>query len=75
LLLAYMCIVIFITVGVPRYAEPIILLLLAPTARVMVEIKSVARTLRRPCLRSASAWGAVSLVGVFWAIILAQKLF
>jgi hypothetical protein len=59
----------------PRYAEPIILLLLAPTARVMVEIKSVASTLRRPGLRAASAWGAVSLVGVLWAIILVQKLF
>jgi 4-amino-4-deoxy-L-arabinose transferase-like glycosyltransferase len=75
LLLAYICTVVFITLGDPRYAEPIILLLLAPAARVMVEFKSVASTLRRPCLRAASAWGAVSLVGVFWAIILAQKLF
>jgi hypothetical protein len=75
LLLAYTCTVTFIAFGTPRYAEPIILLLLAPTARVMVEFKSVANTLRRPCLRAVSAWGAVSLVGVLWAIILAQKLF
>ena len=75
LLLAYICIVVFIAFAIPRYAEPIILLLLAPTARVMVEFKSVASTLRRPCLRAVSAWGAVSLVGVLWAIILAQKLF
>jgi hypothetical protein len=75
LLLAYICIVVFIAFAIPRYAEPIILLLLAPTARVIVEFKSVASTLRRPCLRAVSAWGAVSLVGVLWAIILAQKLF
>jgi 4-amino-4-deoxy-L-arabinose transferase-like glycosyltransferase len=75
LLLAYTCIVVFIAIGEPRFAQPIILLLLAPTARVMVEFKSVASTLRRPCLRAASAWGAVSLVGVLWAIILAEKLF
>ena len=73
LLLAYTCTLIFIAFGTPRYAEPIILLLLAPTARVMVEFKSVASTLRRPCLRAVSAWGAVSLVGVLWAVILAQK--
>jgi 4-amino-4-deoxy-L-arabinose transferase-like glycosyltransferase len=75
LLLASTCIVVFIAFGGPRFAEPIILLLLAPTARVMVEFKSVANTLRRPCLRAVNAWGAVSLVGVLWAIILAQKLF
>jgi len=75
LLLAYTCIVVFIAIGEPRFAQPIILLLLAPAARVMVEFKSVASTLRRPCLRAASAWGAVSLVGVLWAIILAEKLF
>lgn len=74
LLLAYICLIVFIAFGIPRYAGPLILLLLAPTARVMVEFKSVVSTLRRPCLRAVSAWGAVSLVGVLWAIILAQKL-
>jgi hypothetical protein len=75
LLLAYICLVMFIAFAIPRYAEPIILLLLAPTARVIVEFKSVVSILRRPCLQAVSAWGAVSLVGVLWAIILAQKLF
>jgi len=75
LLLAYTCIVAFIAFGSPRFAEPIILLLLAPAARVMVEFKSVASTLRRPCLRAVNAWGAVSLVSVLWAITLAQKRF
>jgi hypothetical protein len=74
LLLAYTCITVFIAVGDPRYAEPIILLLLAPAADVVVRIKSVSSILRQPGLRSASAWGAASLLALFWALILAQKL-
>lgn len=73
-LLAYTALVVMASFGSPRFAEPILLLLLPFTIYALMESPALQRSLRQRSRRLLTAVGSLSVLGVLWSLILVGKL-